>query len=141
MIEFGIPMKLVRLIKMHSTETCNKVHQGKYLSDAFPIQNGLKHGDTFSSFLLSFALEYAIRKAQENKGCFDDVVLLGFGTVETHLLARLHGAKTQKKTHQLLVCADGINLLGENTEVLLNARKEVGLEVTGKKTLANTCLC
>jgi len=35
LIEFGIPMKLVRLIKMCLTETCSRVRVGKYLSDIF----------------------------------------------------------------------------------------------------------
>jgi hypothetical protein len=38
-------MKLVRLMKMCVNETYNKVRIGKHLSDAFPIQNGLKQGD------------------------------------------------------------------------------------------------
>jgi hypothetical protein len=42
LIEFGIPMKLVRLIKMCSNETYSKVRIGKHSSDKFPIQNGLK---------------------------------------------------------------------------------------------------
>jgi hypothetical protein len=29
---------------------------GKYLSDNFPIQNGLKQGDALSALLFSFAL-------------------------------------------------------------------------------------
>jgi hypothetical protein len=37
----GITVKLVRLIKMCLNETCNKVHIGKYLSDAFPALNSL----------------------------------------------------------------------------------------------------
>jgi hypothetical protein len=40
-IEFGVPMKLVRSIKMCLNETYSKVHIGKQLSDRFPIQNGL----------------------------------------------------------------------------------------------------
>jgi hypothetical protein len=40
--EFGLPMKIVRLIKMHLNETCSKVHIGKHLYDKFPVQNGLK---------------------------------------------------------------------------------------------------
>jgi hypothetical protein len=42
MLEFGIPKKLVRLIKLCLNETYSKVHVGKLLSDTFPIQNGLK---------------------------------------------------------------------------------------------------
>jgi hypothetical protein len=45
LIEFGIPMELVRLIKRCLNETYSKVHIGKHLSDNFPIQNGLKQGD------------------------------------------------------------------------------------------------
>jgi hypothetical protein len=41
-IEFGIPRNLVRLIKMCLNETYSKICTGKYLSGAFPIQNGLK---------------------------------------------------------------------------------------------------
>jgi hypothetical protein len=43
------------------------VHIGKNLCDKFPVQNGLKQGDALSSLLSNFALEYAIRSAQENK--------------------------------------------------------------------------
>jgi hypothetical protein len=42
LFEFGVPMKLVRLIKMCLNETYSKVCTGKYLSDTFPIQNGLE---------------------------------------------------------------------------------------------------
>jgi hypothetical protein len=42
LIELGIPMNIVRLIKMCFNETYGKVRIGKYLSDNFPIQNGLK---------------------------------------------------------------------------------------------------
>jgi hypothetical protein len=37
LIEFGIPKKLVRLIKMCLNETCSKVRVGKLLSDKFPL--------------------------------------------------------------------------------------------------------
>jgi len=57
LIEFGIPMKLVRLIKMCLTEMYSSVWVGKNLSDMFPIGSDLKQGDTLSLLLFNFALE------------------------------------------------------------------------------------
>jgi hypothetical protein len=86
-------MKLVMIIKMCLNETYSKVHTGKHLSYSFPIQNGLKQGDTPSPLLFNFALEYAIRKDQENQ--------VGW---------KLKG------THQFLDYVNDVNLLGHNTD-------------------------
>jgi hypothetical protein len=65
LIEFGIPKKLIRLIKMCLNEIYSKVYIGKHLSDSIPIQNGLKQGDDLSPLLFNFALEYAIRRSRK----------------------------------------------------------------------------
>jgi hypothetical protein len=78
----------------------------------FPIRNGLKQ-DALSPLLFNFALEYTIRTVQVNQ---DGLKLYG--------------------THQLLVYADDVNMLGGsvhtikgNAEALVVASKEIGLEV------------
>jgi len=57
LIEFGIPRKLVKLVKMSLTETYSRVRVGKNVSDRFPIRNGFKQGDALSPMLFNFALE------------------------------------------------------------------------------------
>jgi len=60
LIEFGIPKKLVRLIKMCLTEAYSRVRVEKNLSEMFPIRNGSKQGDALLPLLDNFALEYVI---------------------------------------------------------------------------------
>ena len=62
LIEFGIPMKLVMLIKVCLTATYSRVWVGKNLSNMFLVRNGLKQGVALLSLLFVFTLEYAIRR-------------------------------------------------------------------------------
>jgi len=66
LVEFGIPVKLVKLIKMYLSEMYGKVHVSKCVSDTFPIHNCLKQGDAWLLLLFSFVLLYAMKKIQEN---------------------------------------------------------------------------
>jgi hypothetical protein len=117
LIEFGVPMKLVMLTKMCLNGTYRKVRIGKYLSDNLSIQNGLKQGNALSPLLFNFDFEYAVRKIQE--------IQVGLKLNETH---------------QLLVYAGDINLLGDDIdtikkgiEALIDASKETGLKVNTEK--------
>ena len=110
-------MKLVRLIKMCLNETYSRVRVGKHLSDIFPIRYGLKQGDVLSPLLFNIALECVIRRFQVN-----------------------HNGLKLNDTHQLLVYADDVNILGrsvvlyrKNRILLVFATKETGLEVNSIK--------
>ena len=99
-------------------ETYGRVWVDKHLCDRFPIKNGLKQGDALSSLLFNCAIEYAIRRVWVNQ---DGLKLNG--------------------THQLLVYADdgdilvgSIHTVKKNTDALVVASKESGLEGNAEKT-------
>jgi hypothetical protein len=91
-------------------ETYSRVCIGKLPSGSFNIENGLTQEDALSPLLFNFALEYAVRKVQENQvgllAYVDDVNLLG----------------------------DKIDTVKKNTETLIDASNGVGLEINIEKT-------
>jgi hypothetical protein len=65
LIQFGITMKQVMLIKICLNETYSKVCIGKNLSNVFPIQNDLKQDDLsplFFIFLLNMITGRSMKK-------------------------------------------------------------------------------
>ena len=79
------------------------------MSSSFPIENGLKRVDFLSPLLFNFALQYAIRKVQENRLGLD-----------------MNG------THQVLAYGNDVNLICDDIRaieriayVLLNACKDI----------------
>ena len=60
LIQFGVHMKLLRLIKVCMSEMYSIVCVGKNLSVRFPIRNGLKKRDALLPLLFNLALEYAL---------------------------------------------------------------------------------
>jgi hypothetical protein len=81
------------------------------------MKNVLRKGDALYPFIFNFALGYVIRRVQANQ---EGLQFRG--------------------TYQLLFYAAGLNLLGEGrhtmkeTEALLVARRETGLEVNAVRT-------
>jgi histidinol phosphatase-like PHP family hydrolase len=120
MHEFGIPDKLIRLVRATMTDTEAQVKIQAQLTDAFKIRQGLKQGDGLAPLLFNLALEYAIRKLLVNVK----------GTLEYH-------------TTQIVGYADNICLLSRNIKAIketyqeLNgAAKETGLSINVNKTHA-----
>jgi hypothetical protein len=105
--ELGVPMKLVKLIRICLNETYSKVRIGKHFSDNFPIQNSLKQGEALAPLLFNFTLKDAITEVQKNP-------------VGLKLSGR----------HQELFYADDVNLMAEcidtmkeNIETLIGPSK------------------
>ena len=67
LIEFGIPVKMVRLIKMCMNETYSRIRVDRHLSDMLLMRNGLKEGDVLSPLLFNFPLDYTVKRVQVNK--------------------------------------------------------------------------
>ncbi|XP_073946541.1 uncharacterized protein [Choristoneura fumiferana] len=90
---FGVPDKLIAMIKVATQTSRLKVRVGKALTEEFEVVTGLKQGDALSPMLFNLILEYVIRK-----------VLMHDGGVE------LNGK------HKIIGYADDLALLGKCEE-------------------------
>ena len=88
------------------------------MSDMFSIKHNFRIGDVLTVLLFSIALEYDIVRDKTKQDSL-----------------KLYGA------HQLLVHADAVQILGgsihgikKNTEILVVASNEIGIEVNADKT-------
>jgi hypothetical protein len=67
-IEFGSPVKVIRLTKTCLIETCNRFRVGKLLSNTFRIENGLKQIDALSPLLFTYSLGDAFGSVHDGFG-------------------------------------------------------------------------
>jgi len=64
---FCNPMKRVRLIKTCLNKTYNKVRVGKYLSDIFPLKNGLKNQMIYGHCFLTLFKNVPLERFKQNR--------------------------------------------------------------------------
>ncbi|KAL4089381.1 hypothetical protein QTP88_024427 [Uroleucon formosanum] len=81
--EFGIPKKLIDLIKACNTNTMCKVKFGNGTSDRFEVSTGLKQDDALSPVLFNLALEKVIRSMpmRQNMELLSNSTLLAYADV------------------------------------------------------------
>jgi hypothetical protein len=118
MKESGIPMKLVRLVKMTLANTNSKVKiQGK-MSPSFETMIGLRQGDSLSTLSFNLCVEKIIRNVRINPG----------GTIHN-------------RTRKYLAYADDVVVLGRSEEYIKKTLQEmvaitqqIGLQMNDTKT-------
>ena len=118
MVEFGIPHKLVRLVKATMTNVRSRVRVEQDLSTPFHSRTGLRQGDALACLLFNIALEKVVRASRINTS----------GNI-------FH------KSVQILAYADDIDIIGRTPEdireaflALEDSAKRMGLRINEDKT-------
>ncbi|KAL4152688.1 hypothetical protein QTP88_000521 [Uroleucon formosanum] len=121
LITFGIPAKIVKMIKLCMNKTRCKVRFNQHISDEFEVKTGLRQGDALSPILFNIALEMVVRKTQKKYG----------------------GVNLEENRRQcgVLAYADDIIILGSDSqevkagtkELIINS-KDIGLQINEGKT-------
>uniref|UniRef100_A0A2S2NNU5 Retrovirus-related Pol polyprotein from type-2 retrotransposable element R2DM n=1 Tax=Schizaphis graminum TaxID=13262 RepID=A0A2S2NNU5_SCHGA len=115
--EFGVPAKLIQLVKECNSNSCCKVKFGKKISESFEVVTGLRQGDALSPTLFNVDLE----KVMKSLPAYQGMELLGNKTI--------------------LAYADDIMVIGcsreeiiTKTADLIAAAKPIRLEISQDKT-------
>jgi sorting nexin-29 len=95
--QYGLPLKLVNLIKASAINTEIKVQVGNSLSTAAQVRTGLRQGDALSPILFNLALEKVVKSTSFEQS----------------------GVQIGKTKLGLLAYADDLVLLAENREELI----------------------
>jgi sorting nexin-29 len=97
LITFGIPAKIVKMIKLCMSKTRCIVRFNHYISDEFEVKTGLQQRDALSPMFFNTAIENVVRKTQnkysglnleENRRQYrilayaDDIIVLGSDSQE-----------------------------------------------------------
>ncbi|XP_054719192.1 uncharacterized protein LOC129228537 [Uloborus diversus] len=118
MYEFGIPPKLINLVKMTLGSVKCRIKTMSEVSEVLYTERGLRQGDSLSCILFNLALEKVIRDSSINTR-----------------------ATILQRTIQILAYVDDIDIVGRRKQdvieafvALENAAKELGLTVNEEKT-------
>lgn len=118
MMELGVPLKLISLVKMTLTDINSRVRLRNQLSEPFETDTGLRQGDPLSTLLFNIALEKAVRDSDVDTR----------GTIFS-------------RAQQLLAYADDIDIVARREcdvkdmfTSLENATASMGLVVNYEKT-------
>jgi len=118
LVQFGIPKKLVQLVRIFLSDPISRVRIGNNMSNSFKIRSGLKQDDPLSALPFNFALEYAILKIKEHKKLLS--------------LNDLNQLSVYAK--DLYLIGEDIDVLRSNINVLVQACDEIDPQVNTDKT-------
>ena len=121
MRHYGIPAKIINLIKnMYENFTCQVVHKGK-LSEEFHVTTGVKQGCLLSPLLFLLILDWVTKDAYANSG-------KGIQWTLTERLEDLEFAD------DLAILSHTLKDMHEKVSALSETGKRVGLKINHQKT-------
>jgi len=115
--DFGLPSKLVRLIRNCNSNTFCRVRYLGETSTQFEVRNGLRQGNALSPTLFNLALERVIREMQNTR----KIEMLGGNTLLAY-------------AHDIVILGESKSELTTSTLNLLINSEKMGLQVNKSKT-------